>query len=398
MPAVLLNPELASLARRGVRRLNRTQGFACAVSLGRDDMLAGQRAGGQCEERRPEPDRTDCRLDLLGSNNVPAERSCGTQAAVRLGRLVVKFPLREIEGNALGRPISARRRRHLNRAHAHVRHLEQQEIAAGGLAGRAGLARTQRAVGDVLARGFGRDQQRGRDVDPFLNRDVFDLHATGTGAGPGCRRGLGRRQPPAPGKHVDLALVLGIHGLALDACKLEKHLERHSVASLAGSRTRAAGRNRFILYFRPESRARRAARTASFGGRRIMTDAVGGPNNPPKDKLSLLDELANAPREPVPEGTTTLQMHAFLAVAMAKHREGRLAEAERMYRQALRWQPDQPDAYHLLGLLAAQLNRPDDALPLFERAIAFNPVVPEYYANYGNALTIAARIDDAEAE
>jgi tetratricopeptide (TPR) repeat protein len=48
-----------------------------------------------------------------------------------------------------------------------------------------------------------------------------------------------------------------------------------------------------------------------------------------------------------------------------------------MYRQALRWQPDQPDAYHLLGLLAAQLNRPDDALPLFERAIALNPVVPE---------------------
>jgi len=128
-----------------------------------------------------------------------------------------------------------------------------------------------------------------------------------------------------------------------------------------------------------------------------MTDAAGDPDSAPKDSLSLLDELANAPCEPAPEGTTTLQMHAFLAVAMAKHREGRLAEAEQMYRQVLRWQPDQPDAYHLLGLLAAQLNRPDDALPLFERAIALNPAVPEYHANYGNALTIAARIDDAEA-
>ena len=128
-----------------------------------------------------------------------------------------------------------------------------------------------------------------------------------------------------------------------------------------------------------------------------MTDAAGDPNSAPKDSLSLFDELANAPCEPPPEGTTTLQMHSFLAVAMAKHREGRLAEAEQMYRQALRWQPDQPDAYHLLGLLAAQLNRPDDALPLFERAIALNPAVPEYHANYGNALTIAARIDDAEA-
>jgi tetratricopeptide (TPR) repeat protein len=128
-----------------------------------------------------------------------------------------------------------------------------------------------------------------------------------------------------------------------------------------------------------------------------MTDAAGDPDSVPKDSLSLLDELANAPCEPAPEGTTTLQMHAFLAVAMAKHREGRLAEAEQMYRQVLRWQPDQPDAYHLLGLLAAQVNRPDDALPLFERAIALNPTVPEYHANYGNALTIAARIDDAEA-
>jgi len=128
-----------------------------------------------------------------------------------------------------------------------------------------------------------------------------------------------------------------------------------------------------------------------------MTDAASDPNRAPKDSGSLLDDLANAPREPAPVGTTSLQMHAFLAVAMAKHREGRLAEAEQMYRQALRWQPDQPDAYHLLGLLAAQVNRPDDALPLFERAIALNPAVPEYHANYGNALTIAARIDDAEA-
>jgi Flp pilus assembly protein TadD len=64
---------------------------------------------------------------------------------------------------------------------------------------------------------------------------------------------------------------------------------------------------------------------------------------------------------PAPEGTTGLQVHAFLAVAMAKHRDGQLVEAEQMYRQALRWQPDYPDAYHLLGLLAAQLNRSADA-------------------------------------
>jgi predicted TPR repeat methyltransferase len=90
-------------------------------------------------------------------------------------------------------------------------------------------------------------------------------------------------------------------------------------------------------------------------------------------------------------------MRAFLAVAMARHRDGQLEEAERMYRQALRWQPDQPDAYHLLGMLAAQCDRTDKALPLFEQAIALNPAVPEFHTNYGNALILAARIDDADA-
>jgi predicted TPR repeat methyltransferase len=127
-----------------------------------------------------------------------------------------------------------------------------------------------------------------------------------------------------------------------------------------------------------------------------MTAADDDSKRATKDGVPLIDELTRIPREPAPDGTTPLQMHAFLALAMAKHREGQLAEAEQMYRQALRWQPDHPDAYHLLALLAAQLNRADDALPLFERAIALNPTVPEYHANHGNALTIAGRSADAE--
>jgi hypothetical protein len=54
-----------------------------------------------------------------------------------------------------------------------------------------------------------------------------------------------------------------------------------------------------------------------------MTDEDADPNSPPdEDDVSLLDKLANAPSEPAPEGTTALRMHTFLAVAMAKHREG----------------------------------------------------------------------------
>jgi Flp pilus assembly protein TadD len=128
-----------------------------------------------------------------------------------------------------------------------------------------------------------------------------------------------------------------------------------------------------------------------------MTDHdAGHPKVVAKETASLLDELLKAPREPAPVGTTAVQIRAFLAVAMAKHQKGQLAEAEQMYRQVLRWRPDNPDAYHLLGLLAGQLNRFDDALALFEHAIAFNPAVPEYHANLGNALKTKSRLEEAE--
>jgi predicted TPR repeat methyltransferase len=68
-----------------------------------------------------------------------------------------------------------------------------------------------------------------------------------------------------------------------------------------------------------------------------------------------------------------------------------------MYRQVLRWQPDNADAYHLFGLLAAQLDGFDDALVLFARAIELDPKVPEFHANRGNVLKIKSRLDEAEA-
>ena len=45
-----------------------------------------------------------------------------------------------------------------------------------------------------------------------------------------------------------------------------------------------------------------------------------------------------------------------LAIAMAHHRAGRLAAAEQIYRRILERQPDQSDAWHLLGMVAQQKN------------------------------------------
>lgn len=68
-----------------------------------------------------------------------------------------------------------------------------------------------------------------------------------------------------------------------------------------------------------------------FASRWHVTCCVAGNGDRASNgSRSLLDELANEPRDQAPDDTTSAQIHAFLAVAMAKHREGRLTEAEQM--------------------------------------------------------------------
>lgn len=133
-----------------------------------------------------------------------------------------------------------------------------------------------------------------------------------------------------------------------------------------------------------------------------MAQEHASPDNNGRDRVlagrrSLLDELKKMPQEMLPEGTNEQQIRAFLKLAMEHHQNGRLADAERMYRQVLRWQPNNADAYHLLGLLAAQLDEFDEALALFARAIELDPRTPELHANRGNVLRIKSRLDEAEA-
>jgi predicted O-linked N-acetylglucosamine transferase (SPINDLY family) len=82
---------------------------------------------------------------------------------------------------------------------------------------------------------------------------------------------------------------------------------------------------------------------------------------------------------------------------LSHHQAGRLAEAERMYRQVLTQQPTHADALHLLGVLAAQSGRPDAAVELIRRAIEICSTNPFYYGNLGKALVSMGRLDEAIA-
>jgi tetratricopeptide (TPR) repeat protein len=75
-----------------------------------------------------------------------------------------------------------------------------------------------------------------------------------------------------------------------------------------------------------------------------------------------------------------------LQQAIAHHRAGRLAEAERLYRVVLQVNPNQPDANHNLGLLAWQSGRAELGLPYLNAALEANPAQSQYWLSYAEML------------
>jgi tetratricopeptide (TPR) repeat protein len=73
----------------------------------------------------------------------------------------------------------------------------------------------------------------------------------------------------------------------------------------------------------------------------------------------------------------------FVAAVTSLQRAGRWAEAEALCRQVLAVQPRQPDALHLLGLIAQNAGQPRAAIELISAAIAARPDVAAYHNNLG---------------
>ena len=71
---------------------------------------------------------------------------------------------------------------------------------------------------------------------------------------------------------------------------------------------------------------------------------------------------------------------------MAHHQAGNLMQAETLYKQVLQAAPNQPDALHLLGLIAKQKGDHKTAIQLMRKALSFNPNYIEAYVNLGASL------------
>jgi tetratricopeptide (TPR) repeat protein len=84
-----------------------------------------------------------------------------------------------------------------------------------------------------------------------------------------------------------------------------------------------------------------------------------------------------------------------LQKGVAAHREGKLQDAERLYRAILQSQPAHPDANHNLGVIAVSVNKADAALPLFKTALEANPKIEQFWLSYIDTLIKTEKFDDA---
>ena len=85
-----------------------------------------------------------------------------------------------------------------------------------------------------------------------------------------------------------------------------------------------------------------------------------------------------------------------LQQGVAAHKEGKLQEAERLYRTVLQSQPAHPDANHNLGVLAVFVNKADAALPLFKTALEANPKIEQFWLSYIDALIKEKQFENAK--
>jgi tetratricopeptide (TPR) repeat protein len=84
-----------------------------------------------------------------------------------------------------------------------------------------------------------------------------------------------------------------------------------------------------------------------------------------------------------------------LQVAVGLHQRGRFLEAEKLYQNILKSEPDHFDALHLLGTLLHQTGKTQHGVELIRRAIAVNSEIAAAYSNLGAGLLELGNLDEA---
>jgi thioredoxin-like negative regulator of GroEL len=81
-----------------------------------------------------------------------------------------------------------------------------------------------------------------------------------------------------------------------------------------------------------------------------------------------------------------LTIKQVLQQGVSAHKEGKLEEAERLYRTILQSQPKHADANLNLGVIAVSVNKANVELPLFKTALEANPNIKQFWLSYIDVL------------
>ena len=91
-----------------------------------------------------------------------------------------------------------------------------------------------------------------------------------------------------------------------------------------------------------------------------------------------------------------LTIDQALQQGVTAHKEGKLQDAERLYRAVLQAQPKHPDANHNLGVLAVAVGKPLESIALFRLAVQANPKIEQFWLSYIDALIKAELFNEAK--
>ena len=105
------------------------------------------------------------------------------------------------------------------------------------------------------------------------------------------------------------------------------------------------------------------------------------------------DSVARLPDTRIDSATVALQ--AMFTAAVSHHKKGALKAAEDLYQQILKIEPEQVDAWHLLGLVFAATGRAGRGRELIQKALDRQPKNPVFHSNLANILRREGKVIDA---
>jgi len=111
--------------------------------------------------------------------------------------------------------------------------------------------------------------------------------------------------------------------------------------------------------------------------------------NPKGRKTSLLSRLFSRSMTTLPDVSDRFQK------AVAFHEQGKLEEAEKLYREIIKIEPEHSSSCYLLGVIAHQQGKDIDALELIKKAVAMNPDKPDFHCGCGEIYFALEDYDSA---